>query len=856
MKHSISILICLILFSGGLLAGEQAPKTDLSSLRIVDIGSGVMPREDLYRDLRVLDDLGKILVAQPALADQTTLTKSGLSSRLIDLPADTQGLYVVSLRDRSADQLPSTVNLLYVHEDLALVAVIGPDAEVLASAESALFRPTGHYGLEKGFRQLSLERITPSQAFRSPRGLKPGSRAVDPNIAAMVSQVNGTNLQNTVQDLQNMGERQASSGAHVAETYLVNAFNAIGGLTVSTHNFSSSYSENVIAELPGTVSPSLVYIVGAHYDSISYVGQAPGADDNASGTAAVVEIARILSQYQFKYTLRFVCFSAEELGLIGSDAYCDWLVTQGTDVGAYINQDMNAYRHVSDPYDVAFITNYSSSSLINFCTDMYTTYVPALGITSGSMSGGTSDHQSFTQHGYQACFPFEDLDNYSPYIHTANDVIGTSANDFQLATMITQGVLASLATLASPVDLEIVHTPLADSTNASGPYAVTADVSSLIGSNLVSVTLNYDLGSGGVSKAMIPAGSGDEYIASIPGLSQAGSVKYYLEAEDDQGNTERLPDGLGPDEFEFFVGYFNDIFADDFELGDNGWTHGGSGQDDWMRNAPTGNGGYDPGYAWSGSMIWGNDLGPSGWNGNYQPNVDNWLLSPSIDCSGYTGISLRYRRWLTVEAGQYDQAAITVNGNSVFSNPYSGDLVDTEWVQHDIDISAFADNNPDVRLRYTLTTDGGMELGGWNIDDLHVGTLASGDLAELAHSEVFVMASTGGAITFTLNGAPSQSGRTYMLALSASGTSPGTQIGSVTVPLNRDAYTNYGIANVNTPTFDDFRGTLNAQGDATATFNAPVITDPNLIGKTLSFAWVTLSPINYASNPVDLRIVP
>ncbi len=852
MKRLIWIIPILFLL-GTSSAAAQDDSSDISgriaSLRILEIPGSVQSRETLYRDFHVLDDLGDILVALPRASDPELLEREKIASRVIEIPAGSGSLYIVSLKGLTIDQVAGKALVLYAGNDIAIVA-----ADDKARAE--LERHVLHFGLMHGIRPLNLDRIAPTRAFETPLGWKEGSRAADPRITAMVAQVSAANIQNTVQDLQNMGERFANSGAHIAETYLVNEFNSIGGLSVSTHNFSGTYSENVIAELPGTVDPSVIYMVGSHYDSYSYSGSAPGADDNASGTAGVVEIARILSQHQFKYTLRFGCWSAEELGLVGSWEYCDDLVTWGDNVAAYINLDMTAYRAAGDPLSVDFVTNYSSGTLISFCSDMYATYVPSIAVNQGSMSGGTSDHQSFTQHGFTACFPFEDLGQYSPYIHTPNDVIGTSANDFNLAELITEGALASLATLASPLDIEISHTPLVDTTDASGPYRVIADVTSLIGAGISSVTLTYDLGSGFVSKNMVFSGSGDEYISSIPGLAGSGYVKYYIEAVDDQGNTERLPDGLGAENFEFFVGYFNDIFADDFEISDNGWTHGGTGQDDWMRDVPTGNGGYDPSYAWSGAKIWGNDLGPAGWNGNYQPNVNNWLESPDIDCSGETGVHLRYRRWLTVEKGQYDQAKILVDGNEVFANAYGTDHIDTSWVAHEIDISAYADNNPGMNLRYTLTTDGGLEMGGWNLDDLHVGTPADGDMAALHHSEVYVQAAAGGSIVFTLNGTPAQAGRDYILALSGSGTTPGTYYGSVHIPLNPDSYTNYGLAHLNTPVFDDFAGTLDGSGDAQATFNVPVITNPALVGQTLSFAWVTNNPVDYASNPVDLLIVP
>jgi hypothetical protein len=406
------------------------------------------------------------------------------------------------------------------------------------------------------------------------------------------------------------------------------------------------------------------------------------------------------------------------------------------------------------------------------------------------------------------------------------------------------------------VDLEIVHTSLPDTADGSGPYPVEADVSSLIGTKVTKATLHYDTGGGFLSKEMVYTGSGSGYLSSIPGVSAAGPVKYYLEAEDDQGNTERLPDGLGAEYFEFYVGYFNDIFADDFEINDNGWTHGGTGQDDWMRNVPTGNGGYDPAFAWSGAKVWGNDLGPSGYNGNYQSNVDNWLESPSIDCTGQTGVTLSYRRWLTVERSTKDQARIKVNGNTVYTNPASADLIDEAWELHTVDISAYADNNPDVKLRFTLTTDSNGVMGGWNIDDLHVGTQADPDPAALSASEIYIEASKGGAITLSLDGDASLAGRSYLVAASASGTQPGTPIGSVVLPLNWDFLTNFALINVNTPTFTNFLGVLDGSGDASAAFNAPVITDPAVIGITFDFAWITLSPIDYASNPVGILFVP
>ena len=464
MKRLLMIIPLIVLLGTFTQAAEENIPLP-SAIRIIDVADNDVARETLFGAFSVLDDLGDFLVARPETTDPGCIAKLGVSSIVVTVPARSGSVYVATLRANSLDAMAAAGAVLYTQGDIALVATTTPEK---------LQGQVPHYGLEKGYRPLSLTLVKAAPLFKAP--VK--SRAVDPRIVAMVDQVDASKIQDWVQDMQDMVERRANSGGFVAETYLFNEFSAIPNLNVSTHHFSSSYSDNVIAELPGVVDPDVIYVIGGHYDSTSYSGSAPGADDNASGTAGVLEIARVLSQYQFKYTIRFCAFGAEELGLIGSDAYCDDLVSWGDYVDAMINLDMTCYRYGSEPRDCDFITNYSSSSLNAFCISTFNAYVPALGTGQGSLSGGTSDHQSFTQHGFSACFPFEDKSNYSPYIHSSNDVIGTSANDFTLARWITQGALASLAELAAPVDIEIAHAVIADTSNVAGPYRIDADVSS------------------------------------------------------------------------------------------------------------------------------------------------------------------------------------------------------------------------------------------------------------------------------------------------------------------------------------------------------------------------------------------
>src|SRR5262249_43138573 len=141
---------------------------------------------------------------------------------------------------------------------------------------------------------------------------------------------------------------------------------------------------------------------------------------------------------------------------------------------------------------------------------------------------------------------------------------------------------------------------------------------------------------------------------------------------DSSGFTQWLPESFAPGgaTYAFSVGSFTPVFSEGFEgPGDAGWTHVQiATQDDWQRGAPQGKAG-DPAAAAQGSSVWGNVRGGTLFHGEYQPNVNNDLESPPINCSGKTALHLRYQRWLTVEDGLYDQATIKVNGTNVWSNP-------------------------------------------------------------------------------------------------------------------------------------------------------------------------------------------
>jgi len=280
------------------------------------------------------------------------------------------------------------------------------------------------------------------------------SLLADPIIQSWVNSVSRSNLEDDVTTLSTQFTTRTSndSGGEAAQDWIFDRFVSLG-LNPTLHSFDNN-ADNVIAEIPGVLEPEKVVIIGAHYDSINFffIGGAPGADDNASGTSAVLEIARILAAEdpQFRYTLRFILFASEEFGLVGSNAYSGMLQNQGVEVIAMLNTDMNAYRASGDALDLDFVNNDTTSSLTSLLRDISADYVPDLPTRTGNLSAGSSDHASFFNDGFPAAFYFEDTGDFSPFIHTGNDELGNSANDFELSQMITKSLLAGAAVLAEP----------------------------------------------------------------------------------------------------------------------------------------------------------------------------------------------------------------------------------------------------------------------------------------------------------------------------------------------------------------------------------------------------------------------
>ena len=284
----------------------------------------------------------------------------------------------------------------------------------------------------------------------------------DPRIREMLNQVNMDSLEATVQHLQDYGSRiWNSDNAFAASDWIAGRMEALG-LEVEQQPFnantwmgSGAAAPNVIGIQRGTLYPDTYVVCGSHFDSFSYEammggGTAPGADDNATGVASVLESARIMTQYEFEYSIIYCAYGCEEMGLYGSEAYASRCQQQGMDIIGYFNNDMNGYLY-GDQIHIDCIYPNSVEPIGEYYMNVGEVYYPELPIRHVNFNEGDSDHTSFNNHGYMGIYPFEDYQNHSPYIHTPNDIIGTSVTSFEMSQQFCQMNIACLAEIANPV---------------------------------------------------------------------------------------------------------------------------------------------------------------------------------------------------------------------------------------------------------------------------------------------------------------------------------------------------------------------------------------------------------------------
>ncbi len=224
------------------------------------------------------------------------------------------------------------------------------------------------------------------------------------------------------------------------------------GLAVSFHDYTwGSYQwRNVVAEKPGVVDAGGIYLVTAHIDDMPNSSVAPGADDNASGSVAVLMAVRLLASRDFAYTIRFVLFTGEEQGLHGSAAYAAGCAARGEHIRGVVNLDMIAYNS-----DGVRVIDLHASGSVPASLELTRVFSEVIGVYGLDLVPDRfvdnsivlrSDQWSFLARGYPAFLAIEDGDDFTPYYHTGSDTL--SSLDLEYYADSTRAAIATLVHLS------------------------------------------------------------------------------------------------------------------------------------------------------------------------------------------------------------------------------------------------------------------------------------------------------------------------------------------------------------------------------------------------------------------------
>ncbi|MEW6364190.1 MAG: M28 family peptidase [Acidobacteriota bacterium] len=212
-----------------------------------------------------------------------------------------------------------------------------------------------------------------------------------------------------------------------------------------TFNYAGYTIRNVVGVKIGTLYPDRIYIIGAHLDSISPVPNtsAPGAEDNGSGSAGVVEAARLFARLRTESTLYFVCFTGEEVGLIGSEHLAAQAAEEGWDLQGFFDMDMVGFDLPGEPdlWLEGFHANPGSVALLDLLEATARSYTD-LSVYRYPKDGWGSDHEAFDEFGFPAALTIDyDWDSYSCY-HKTCDVVANIVPS-HLRKMVLTNVLAA-----------------------------------------------------------------------------------------------------------------------------------------------------------------------------------------------------------------------------------------------------------------------------------------------------------------------------------------------------------------------------------------------------------------------------
>lgn len=399
---------------------------------------------------------------------------AGIDISQIPFPvvAELEECYLITIEEArlpALESLPGTFSVLNLPADKQLFYVRTPAGfdrrELARFGQVAGETPTGVLLVTDetqllGLNRLPVElcRISLEPADRQTPVLLPAPVTVsDSLVRALVARVSPDSVLAHIRRLQDFYTRYSTTeSCRAAVEWMREKLTGYGCDSVALETYRPDYAPNVIGVKRGRINPRPIYVICGHIDNTSdhAPDHCPGSDDNASGTAAVIEAARVFQDISFAYSVYFIGFTGEEQGLVGSDSFCRRAARRGDSIKAALNFDMISYgRQNRDSLEIIGKTqNPACAWLVDSFIANARTYTALKPMRRLVTSAPYSDHHSFWQRGYPALCGIEH--DFTPMYHKIGDTIGPlyyvncGTNNWPMATEAVKAAVATIAKLA------------------------------------------------------------------------------------------------------------------------------------------------------------------------------------------------------------------------------------------------------------------------------------------------------------------------------------------------------------------------------------------------------------------------
>jgi hypothetical protein len=411
----------------------------------------------------------------------------------------------------------------------------------------------------------------------------------DPTIAKMISEASASRIEADIRKLASFGTRNTLSeqdnptrGIGAARDWLFAEFEKISAacgncLTVEKQSFTQPKAAripeptvltNVVATLRGTTDPDRTYVVSGHYDSMCSSPtdgkcDAPGANDDASGTAAVVEMARIMSKQKFDATIIFMAVAGEEQGLLGARYFAEQAAAKKMNIEAMFTNDIvggvTTHKNSPDRQSVRVFAEGVPSNeteqqantrrsvggendsparqlgrFVRETAEIYTPKFRVMMIYRRDRYGRGGDHIPFLENGYAAVRftePNEDYNHQHQNVRTENgQFYGDTPDlvDFGYVANVVKVNTAALARLAmgpaKPKNVGIVTGRLGNDTELKWDGATESDIASyeIVWRDTISPVWTNSQNVGNVTNFVMRNMSKDNYFFGVRAVDRSG----------------------------------------------------------------------------------------------------------------------------------------------------------------------------------------------------------------------------------------------------------------------------------------------------------------------------------------------